>query len=218
LTENQITQREKQVTYGKVTEGYQNYIAIIPKSMRHLKDPNTPPKKHPYSKRCWDGLVRAWRKRLHHWDDPNVGLEKRALYSGKNKDLKKAGLITEEGDVVMFTQCVQSEITAIKPEIKEEYSITQCASFTLKAEPSFSIKAEPCEVKVKSEPVSESVQCDTITDQWKDSEWLKSNLAELDDYLIGGQAESSHLGSQCEELSQDTDSLFEEMESEGYSL
>ena len=31
LTANQIAQREKQVMYGKVTEGYQNYKAIIPK-------------------------------------------------------------------------------------------------------------------------------------------------------------------------------------------
>ena len=31
LSEEQIGQREKQVRYGKITDGYQNYKSIIPK-------------------------------------------------------------------------------------------------------------------------------------------------------------------------------------------
>ena len=103
LTEEQIAKREKQVMYGKVTDGYQNYKSIVPKSMRNIRDPATPKKDHPYSKRCWDGLVRSWRRKLHEWDEPNVALNLRGAYTKNNKDLKDNGLINESGEVVMFS-------------------------------------------------------------------------------------------------------------------
>jgi len=33
-------------------------------------DPRTPDKYKKMSKRCWDGLVRVWRKQLHKYDPP----------------------------------------------------------------------------------------------------------------------------------------------------
>ena len=44
------------------------------------------------------------------------------------------------GCALRATNLIPSEVTKLKPDIKEEYSITQCRSFTLKAEP-----AEPAE-------------------------------------------------------------------------
>ena len=103
LTKEQIAQREKQIIYGKVTDGYQNYKSIVPKNMRHIRDPATPQKDYPYSKRCWDGLVRSWRRRLHEWDEPSVALNLRGAYTKNNKDLKESGLLSESGEVFIFT-------------------------------------------------------------------------------------------------------------------
>ena len=116
LTKEQIAKREKQVMYGKVTEGYQNYKSIVPKNMRHIRDPATPQKDYPYSKRCWDGLVRSWRRKLHEWDNPSVALNLRGAYTKNNKDLKDSGLINKSGELVMFTTS----------DICRDYSGTTC--------------------------------------------------------------------------------------------
>ncbi|TPX60899.1 hypothetical protein PhCBS80983_g01497 [Powellomyces hirtus] len=55
------------------TSGYQRYIAIIPKRKRC--DPETPKKETRCSKRCWDGLIRQWRRELHVWDPPDTNEE-----------------------------------------------------------------------------------------------------------------------------------------------
>ena len=121
LTEEQIAKREKQVMYGKVTDGYQNYKSIVPKNMRHIRDPATPQKDYPYSKRCWDGLVRSWRRKLHEWDEPSVALNLRGAYTKNNKDLKESGLVNKSGEVVMFTSSDTSEISdkTVEEEIIE---------------------------------------------------------------------------------------------------
>jgi hypothetical protein len=36
---------------------------------RFAAHPTTPHKEAAVSKRHWDGMVRAWRRRLHLWDD-----------------------------------------------------------------------------------------------------------------------------------------------------
>ena len=35
---------------------------------RKKTDPWTPDKYTKCSKRCWDGMVRSWRRQLHNWD------------------------------------------------------------------------------------------------------------------------------------------------------
>lgn len=119
LTEEQIAKREKQVLYGKVTEGYQNYKAVIPKNLRNIRDAATPKKDYPYSKRCWDGLIRSWRRKLHDWDDPKRGLDLRAVYTKNNRDLKENGLITETGEVVC---CLTQENDTKQPHEDQEIS------------------------------------------------------------------------------------------------
>ncbi|KAI8825133.1 histone RNA hairpin-binding protein RNA-binding domain-containing protein [Fimicolochytrium jonesii] len=68
--ERRMEQRQKQIDYGKNTAGYQRYIAMIPKQRRKRSDPETPKKETKCSKRCWDGLIRQWRRELHAWDPP----------------------------------------------------------------------------------------------------------------------------------------------------
>ncbi|CAG9764965.1 unnamed protein product [Ceutorhynchus assimilis] len=63
-----IAKREKQIEYGKNTNGYENYIRTVPKSERSMDDPRTPPKHGKYSRRAWDGLIKQWRIKLHKYD------------------------------------------------------------------------------------------------------------------------------------------------------
>lgn len=63
-----LERRQKQIDYGKNTIGYGNYIAHVAIEERSKNHPKTPPKQFKYSRRAWDGLVRAWRIKLHCWD------------------------------------------------------------------------------------------------------------------------------------------------------
>lgn len=65
-----IRRREKQIEYGKNTEGYQNYVNDIPKRLRSQDHPKTPNKFMKLSRRKWDTKVRIWRQLLHHFDSP----------------------------------------------------------------------------------------------------------------------------------------------------
>eukprot|EP00670_Eutreptiella_braarudii_P004869 CAMPEP_0174280612 /NCGR_PEP_ID=MMETSP0809-20121228/893_1 /TAXON_ID=73025 ORGANISM="Eutreptiella gymnastica-like, Strain CCMP1594" /NCGR_SAMPLE_ID=MMETSP0809 /ASSEMBLY_ACC=CAM_ASM_000658 /LENGTH=379 /DNA_ID=CAMNT_0015373605 /DNA_START=58 /DNA_END=1197 /DNA_ORIENTATION=+ len=68
--ERRLEQRLKQIEYGKVTQGYKNYLAQRPKEKRLKRDPQTPNAWQKCSKRSWDGQVRKWRQQLHKYDDP----------------------------------------------------------------------------------------------------------------------------------------------------
>src|SRR4051812_21732835 len=46
-----------------------------PRDSRRKGDPRTPDKRLNCSKRCWDGLIRSWRRRLHAWDPPVEDME-----------------------------------------------------------------------------------------------------------------------------------------------
>ncbi|KAJ3005279.1 hypothetical protein HKX48_000769, partial [Thoreauomyces humboldtii] len=70
--ERRMEQRQKQIDYGKNTTGYQRYIQMVPRHRRKRTDPETPKKETRCSKRCWDGLIRQWRRELHVWDPPEM--------------------------------------------------------------------------------------------------------------------------------------------------
>ncbi len=57
---------------GKKTAGYQNYLKAVPKHTRvpGPEHPKTPRITRQCSKRSWDGQIRAWRRALHRWDEP----------------------------------------------------------------------------------------------------------------------------------------------------
>ena len=68
---HRISQRQKQIGYGKNTEGYARYIKLVPRHQRsrdHGEHPQTPNVRKKMSKRGFQGLVRVWRKALHRWD------------------------------------------------------------------------------------------------------------------------------------------------------
>ena len=69
-----LSQRRKEIAYGKNTLGYERYLRMVPKEKRrHPRDhPPTPDPTRKYSKRQFDGIVRAWRRKLHDWDPPKA--------------------------------------------------------------------------------------------------------------------------------------------------
>jgi len=66
--EHRLSQRQKQIDYGKNTVGYENFVKLIPKDKRLKEHPRTPDKYQVCSKRAWDGQVRKWRRQLHAYD------------------------------------------------------------------------------------------------------------------------------------------------------
>lgn len=65
-----LTQRQKQINFGKATVGYKRYISLVRVEDRTRKDPQTPDKYQVCSKRSWDGQVIKWRRQLHLYDPP----------------------------------------------------------------------------------------------------------------------------------------------------
>lgn len=73
--EETLKRREKQIEYGKCTDGYRHYTQRVPLLKRQPKHPFTPPKYVKCSRRTWDGLVKVWRRHLHSWDSENSTLD-----------------------------------------------------------------------------------------------------------------------------------------------
>ena len=68
-----LSQRRKEIAYGKNTLGYERYLAQVPKhkrGARYSEHPRTPDSTKKVSKRAFDGTVKAWRRALHEWDPP----------------------------------------------------------------------------------------------------------------------------------------------------
>ncbi|KAG8327445.1 hypothetical protein J6590_020146 [Homalodisca vitripennis] len=74
-SEEVLNRRQKQIDYGKNTAGYARYCEMVPQHKRELCHPITPPKYLKCSRRNWDGMIRAWRRRLHDWDPPGTALD-----------------------------------------------------------------------------------------------------------------------------------------------
>lgn len=64
-----VTQRRYQISIGKNTRGYRNYIANVSPEQRTKNDPTTPRADDEHcSKRGFASQLCAWRKRLHAYD------------------------------------------------------------------------------------------------------------------------------------------------------
>jgi hypothetical protein len=71
LREHRVTQFDKQVSYGKTTRGYFNYVSIVPITERQKSEPQhpvTPRFMDHMSKRECTETIRRWRRALHYWD------------------------------------------------------------------------------------------------------------------------------------------------------
>ncbi|KAI5071158.1 hypothetical protein GOP47_0013409 [Adiantum capillus-veneris] len=73
-----ISQRQRQVDFGKNTLGYERYTELVPRCKRKQRDPQTPDPKQVCSKRSWDGQIRKWRRLLHVYDPPREHGEEEA--------------------------------------------------------------------------------------------------------------------------------------------
>eukprot|EP00727_Mastigamoeba_balamuthi_P000088 m51a1_g10076 hypothetical protein (324) ;mRNA; r:39525-40967 len=83
--EKRLSQRQKQIDYGKNTLGYARYLAEVPREKRTREQPWTPDKAQMCSKRSWDGQIRKWRRMLHQWD-PEGGRKAHASASASSGD------------------------------------------------------------------------------------------------------------------------------------
>jgi hypothetical protein len=71
---HRVSQRQRQIDFGKNTIGYQRMSEAHPVKHRRPKTvPRTPDVHKECSKRAFDGLIRQWRRRLHEWDLPQEG-------------------------------------------------------------------------------------------------------------------------------------------------
>lgn len=66
--DRRLKQRQRQIEIGKATYEYRSYLTAVPKNKRSRDDPRTPNPFARRSKRSFDGSLRVWRRRLHHWD------------------------------------------------------------------------------------------------------------------------------------------------------
>lgn len=66
-----LSQRQKQIDYGKNTLGYERYLEQVPKHVRRKEDPWTPNRRQVCSKRSFDGQIKKWRRQLHAYDPPD---------------------------------------------------------------------------------------------------------------------------------------------------
>eukprot|EP01012_Entosiphon_sulcatum_P032595 TRINITY_DN41435_c0_g1_i1.p1 TRINITY_DN41435_c0_g1~~TRINITY_DN41435_c0_g1_i1.p1 ORF type:complete len:265 (+),score=30.80 TRINITY_DN41435_c0_g1_i1:50-844(+) len=72
---HKISQRMKQIFFGKNTIGYHMYLQQVPKEERaegNEKHAVTPRADQLCSKRSWDLQVKRWRRTLHLWDPPEL--------------------------------------------------------------------------------------------------------------------------------------------------
>lgn len=60
-----LKRREKQIMYGKNTADYDAYVKMVPKHERGDHMPRTPDMHKVYSRRQWDGAVKAWKLNIH---------------------------------------------------------------------------------------------------------------------------------------------------------
>ena len=62
-----LERREKQIRYGKNTPDYDAYVKAVPKHRRERHMPRTPEKRGKFSRRRWDGMIKAWKKSIHKY-------------------------------------------------------------------------------------------------------------------------------------------------------
>lgn len=168
--EHRVKQRDKQIMFGKVTEGYRNYTAVVPKEDRQTGNENhpvTPRVNQVCSKRAWDNQIGAWRRALHLWDlGPSA--EEMRMECGALEERKKSARIApaperhhfsmpaprETEEVPVETE-KQPDQTELKTELKcivvnETGEAQRCKMLQLSARPSFTELEKMVESKLRT--------------------------------------------------------------------
>ena len=105
---HRVSQRQRQIDFGKNTIGYQRYLEQYPnKSKRPRNLPRTPDVHKKCSKRAFDGQVRSWRRKLHEWDLPER--EDGAAASGRVDTSPTDHAGSKNGDARVRMELVGSE-------------------------------------------------------------------------------------------------------------
>lgn len=125
---HRLSQRQKQIDFGKNSIGYLNYIKAMPREKRTRTHPWTPNIHKKASKRSWDSMVRTWRRQLHNYDPSfvntnycssldeddieyinneiqkiqNENLQSENVNKSKNEDLHK--IFQDENSIFSFNQ------------------------------------------------------------------------------------------------------------------
>ncbi|KAN0035723.1 hypothetical protein ACTA71_005011 [Dictyostelium dimigraforme] len=91
-----LAARQRQIDIGKMTAGYKNYIALVPKSKRKPTDPKTPNKNQVCSKRSWDGQIKKWRRQLHeNYDWTGIPFNEKEVEASNNESTEESALEKE---------------------------------------------------------------------------------------------------------------------------
>lgn len=96
MDEHRLSQRQKQIDFGKNTVAYGRYISETPRHCRQLGDPRTPDKFQICSTRSWTGQVKSWRRKLHEWDPPTEGRVDLFSSSFKSNNLEDVQMDSEQ--------------------------------------------------------------------------------------------------------------------------
>ncbi|CAF1085383.1 unnamed protein product [Adineta steineri] len=64
----ELLRRQKEISKGKLSNAYQNYISTILRKCRTRQHPRTPCKYAKMSRRGFDGSIKAWRRKLHEFN------------------------------------------------------------------------------------------------------------------------------------------------------
>jgi len=139
-----LARRDKQISYGKNTVAYTDYLEAVPKGERTQFHPRTPNKNLKLSRRNWDARIKVWRKALHDIEGFKKSEEERfvkAMDEKKYKNLKlnpneekqldrilardsnlsvSEMLVKEEHDIVVKTEIKEEKEDLVKLEIKQE--------------------------------------------------------------------------------------------------
>jgi len=97
---NMLKQRQKQIDYGKNTIGYDNYVKTVRKRDRRgytHNEPGTPKIDRKYSRRQWLGILGAWRRCLHAYDDISATVSLSSSMTDKTKNSDDSDFKKETG-------------------------------------------------------------------------------------------------------------------------
>jgi hypothetical protein len=81
-TDHMVSQRLKQLLFGRNTPGYQNYRNAVARGLREHGNPDhpvTPRAIAKISKRRFDDICSEWRRTLHQWDHSPIGSRSQGL-------------------------------------------------------------------------------------------------------------------------------------------